>query len=153
MRPRASGTFDQDLGEFDAEVAAALDAEPGRQRDTLEMIASENFAPLAVLQAQGSVLTDKCAEGHPGRRHYGGCEHVDAVERLAREHRPKLILAGPHDNPERWAEVVTTTTHKSMGGPRGGAVRCRAELPRARVAALAERHPLYATLRPFGARP
>ncbi|MDT7655969.1 MAG: glycine hydroxymethyltransferase, partial [Pseudonocardiales bacterium] len=67
--------FDQDLGSFDPEVAAALDAELGRQRDTLEMIASENFAPVAVLQAQGSVLTNKYAEGYPGRRYYGGCEH------------------------------------------------------------------------------
>ncbi|WP_037062666.1 serine hydroxymethyltransferase [Pseudonocardia acaciae] len=243
--------MNQDLGSFDPEVAAALDAELGRQRDTLEMIASENFAPLAVLQAQGSVLTNKYAEGYPGRRYYGGCEHVDVVERLAierltalfgaehanvqphsgaqanaaamhallrpgdtilgldlahgghlthgmrlnfsgrlydvaayhvresdglidaeeverlaREHRPKLILAGwsayprqldfahfrrvadevgaylmvdmahfaglvaagLHDNPVRWADVVTTTTHKTLGGPRGGAILCRAEL-------------------------
>src|SRR4051812_10459320 len=75
--------FDQDLGLFDAEVAAALDAELGRQRGTLEMIASENFAPFAVLQAQGSVLTNKYAEGYPGRRYYGGCEHVDVIEQIA----------------------------------------------------------------------
>ena len=243
--------FDQDLGSFDPEVAAALDAELGRQRDTLEMIASENFAPVAVLQAQGSVLTNKYAEGYPGRRYYGGCEHVDVVEqlaidrlkalfgaehanvqphsgaqanaavmhallrpgdtilgldlahgghlshgmklnfsgrlyniaayhvresdglidadeveRLAKEHQPKLILAGwsayprqldfghfrrvadevgahlmvdmahfaglvaagLHDNPVPYADVVTTTTHKTLGGPRGGAILCRAEL-------------------------
>jgi glycine hydroxymethyltransferase len=243
--------FDQDLGSFDPEVAAALDAELGRQRDTLEMIASENFAPVAVLQAQGSVLTNKYAEGYPGRRYYGGCEHVDVVEqlaidrlkalfgaehanvqphsgaqanaavmhallrpgdtilgldlahgghlshgmklnfsgrlynvaayhvraedglidadeveRLAKEHQPKLILAGwsayprqldfahfrrvadevgahlmvdmahfaglvaagLHENPVPYADVVTTTTHKTLGGPRGGAILCRADL-------------------------
>ncbi|HEV7788287.1 MAG TPA: serine hydroxymethyltransferase [Pseudonocardia sp.] len=243
--------FDQDLGSFDPEVAAALDAELGRQRDTLEMIASENFAPVAVLQAQGSVLTNKYAEGYPGRRYYGGCEHVDVVEqlaidrlkalfgaehanvqphsgaqanaavmhallrpgdtilgldlahgghlshgmklnfsgrlydvaayhvraedglidadeveRLAKEHQPKLILAGwsayprqldfahfrrvadevgahlmvdmahfaglvaagLHENPVSYADVVTTTTHKTLGGPRGGAILCRADL-------------------------
>ena len=58
--------------------------ELARQRDTLEMIASENFVPRAVLQAQGSVLTNKYAEGYPGRRYYGGCEHVDVIEDLAR---------------------------------------------------------------------
>ena len=57
--------------------------ELARQRDTLEMIASENFVPRAVLQAQGSVLTNKYAEGYPGRRYYGGCENVDIVEDLA----------------------------------------------------------------------
>jgi glycine hydroxymethyltransferase len=71
------------LAELDPQVAAAIDAELGRQRRTLEMIASENFAPLAVLQAQGSVLTNKYAEGYPGRRYYGGCEHVDVIEQLA----------------------------------------------------------------------
>src|SRR5690242_2252425 len=71
------------LHELDPEIAAAVDAELGRQQSTLEMIASENFAPLAVMEAQGSVLTNKYAEGYPGRRYYGGCEHVDTVERLA----------------------------------------------------------------------
>jgi glycine hydroxymethyltransferase len=71
------------LAEADPEVAAAVAAELGRQQSTLEMIASENFAPLAVMQAQGSVLTNKYAEGYPGRRYYGGCEHVDVVEQLA----------------------------------------------------------------------
>ncbi|MGA6157438.1 serine hydroxymethyltransferase [Stenotrophomonas sp. NPDC087984] len=71
------------LSELDPEVAAAVDAELHRQRSTLEMIASENFAPAAVMEAQGSVLTNKYAEGYPGRRYYGGCEHVDVIERLA----------------------------------------------------------------------
>ena len=62
------------LAEVDPDVAAAMNGELSRQRDTLEMIASENFVPRAVLQAQGSVLTNKYAEGYPGRRYYGGCE-------------------------------------------------------------------------------
>jgi glycine hydroxymethyltransferase len=76
-------TLNSNLAELDPEIHAAVDAELRRQETTLEMIASENFAPLAVMQAQGSVLTNKYAEGYPGRRYYGGCEHVDVVERLA----------------------------------------------------------------------
>uniref|UniRef100_UPI0018B0118B serine hydroxymethyltransferase n=1 Tax=Catellatospora paridis TaxID=1617086 RepID=UPI0018B0118B len=89
--------MDSPLAEFDPEVHAALRAELGRQRDTLEMIASENFAPLAVLQAQGSVLTNKYAEGYPGRRYYGGCEHVDVVEQLAIE-RVKALFGAAYAN-------------------------------------------------------
>jgi glycine hydroxymethyltransferase len=81
------------LAEVDPEIAAVLDAELGRQRDTLEMIASENFAPRAVLEAQGSVLTNKYAEGYPGRRYYGGCEHVDVAENLARD-RARALFGG-----------------------------------------------------------
>jgi len=84
---------DLDLATFDPEVAAAIDAELDRQRTTLEMIASENFAPLAVLQAQGGVMTNKYAEGYPGRRYYGGCEHVDVTERLAIERIKALFGA------------------------------------------------------------
>ncbi|MHA6627156.1 serine hydroxymethyltransferase [Pseudonocardia sichuanensis] len=71
------------LADTDPEIHAAVLAELARQESTLEMIASENAAPLSVMQAQGSVLTNKYAEGYPGRRYYGGCEHVDVVERLA----------------------------------------------------------------------
>ncbi|TQF73903.1 serine hydroxymethyltransferase [Rhodococcus spelaei] len=81
------------LAELDPEVAAAMNGELARQRDTLEMIASENFVPRAVLQAQGSVLTNKYAEGYPGRRYYGGCEHVDVVENLARERAKEVFGA------------------------------------------------------------
>ncbi|GAA2683000.1 serine hydroxymethyltransferase [Streptomyces aculeolatus] len=81
------------LHEVDPEVAAAVDAELKRQQSTLEMIASENFAPVAVLEAQGSVLTNKYAEGYPGRRYYGGCEHVDVTEELARERVKALFGA------------------------------------------------------------
>ncbi|MEU9174844.1 serine hydroxymethyltransferase, partial [Streptomyces sp. NPDC048420] len=75
--------FNQALHELDPEIAAAVEAELRRQQSTLEMIASENFAPLAVMEAQGSVLTNKYAEGYPGRRYYGGCEHVDVAEQIA----------------------------------------------------------------------
>ncbi|MBA6434550.1 serine hydroxymethyltransferase [Streptomyces sp. GMR22] len=239
------------LCELDPDIAAAVGAELHRQQSTLEMIASENFAPSAVMEAQGSVLTNKYAEGYPGRRYYGGCEHVDVVEqiaidrvkelfgaeaanvqphsgaqanaaamfallspgdtilgldlahgghlthgmkinfsgklyhvvpyhvresdlridmdeveRLAEEHRPKMIVAGwsayprrldfaafrriadevgaylmvdmahfaglvaagLHPNPVPYADVVTTTTHKTLGGPRGGVILSRAGL-------------------------
>ncbi len=246
----ATRVLDGTLAETDPEVHAAVAAELGRQRGTLEMIASENFAPLAVMQAQGSVLTNKYAEGYPGRRYYGGCEHVDVieqlaidrvtalfgadyanvqphsgaqanaaamaallnpgdtilgldlahgghlthgmrlnfsgrlydvaayhvsaedhrvdmaeVERLAHERRPKLIIAGwsayprqldfaefrriadavgaylmvdmahfaglvatgLHPSPVPYADIVTSTTHKTLGGPRGGIILARAE--------------------------
>jgi glycine hydroxymethyltransferase len=233
------------LEHYDPEVYAAIRAELDRQQSTLELIASENFAPVSVMEAQGSVLTNKYAEGYPGRRYYGACEHVDVteklaidrvtqlfgaayanvqphsgaqanaaamfalldpgdtilgldlahgghlthgmrinfsgklyqvvayhvdemnfridmgeVERLALEHRPKLIVAGwsayprqldfaefrriadlvgaylmvdmahfaglvaagLHPSPVPYADVVTTTTHKTLGGPRGGVI-------------------------------
>jgi glycine hydroxymethyltransferase len=81
--PLTDSVTNAPLSEIDPEIAAVLRDELGRQRDTLEMIASENFAPRAVLEAQGSVLTNKYAEGYPGRRYYGGCEHVDVAENLA----------------------------------------------------------------------
>nr|WP_308426359.1 serine hydroxymethyltransferase [Nakamurella endophytica] len=86
--------LDAPLAEADPEVAAAIDAELRRQQNTLEMIASENFAPVAAMQAQGSVLTNKYAEGYPGRRYYGGCENVDVIERLAIERVKGLFGAG-----------------------------------------------------------
>jgi glycine hydroxymethyltransferase len=246
-----ASALDQPLADLDPEVAAAVGGELRRQQGTLEMIASENFAPRAVMQAQGSVLTNKYAEGYPGRRYYGGCAHVDVVERLAtqrvralfgaeaanvqphsgaqanaaamfalldpgdtilgldlahgghlthgmrlnysgklynvvayhvreadmrvdmdeverlaHEHRPRMIVAGwsaytrhldfadfrriaddvgaylmvdmahfaglvaagLHPNPVPYADVTTTTTHKTLGGPRGGVVLSRADL-------------------------
>jgi glycine hydroxymethyltransferase len=241
----SESVLDRSLAEVDPEVAAAVAAELRRQQSTLEMIASENFAPVAVMEAQGSVLTNKYAEGYPGRQYYGGCEHVDVteqlaidrvkdlfgarfanvqphsgaqantavffallspgdtilglslahgghlthgmkinysgkmfdvvpyqvrpddglvdmdeVERLAREHRPRMIIAGwsayprqldfprfraiadevgaylmvdmahfaglvaagLHPSPIPHAHVTTTTTHKTLGGPRGGVI-------------------------------
>ncbi|MBM6621565.1 serine hydroxymethyltransferase [Micrococcaceae bacterium RIT802] len=94
---RDTTVTNQPLSEVDPEIAAVLTAELGRQRNTLEMIASENFAPRAVLQAQGSVLTNKYAEGYPGRRYYGGCEHVDVAENLARD-RVKSLFGAKYAN-------------------------------------------------------
>ncbi|AUZ33961.1 serine hydroxymethyltransferase [Arthrobacter sp. PGP41] len=87
----------QPLAELDPEIAAVLDQELGRQRGTLEMIASENFAPRAVMEAQGSVLTNKYAEGYPGRRYYGGCEYVDIAEQLAID-RVKALFGAEYAN-------------------------------------------------------
>lgn len=86
--------LDEQLAAFDPDVHRAISAELTRQQSTLEMIASENFAPLAVMQAQGSVLTNKYAEGYPGRRYYGGCEHIDVIERLAIDRVKTLFGAG-----------------------------------------------------------
>lgn len=105
--------FESPLSEFDPEVAAAIDGEISRQRGTLEMIASENFVPRAVLQAQGSVLTNKYAEGYPGRRYYGGCEHVDVIEDLARQRAKDLFGAEfanvqPHSGAQANAAVLAS---------------------------------------------
>src|SRR5215213_3057486 len=81
--PDHAAVLGRSLADTDPEVHAQVVAELRRQDRTLEMIASENFAPQAVMEAQGSVLTNKYAEGYPGRRYYGGCEHVDVVEQLA----------------------------------------------------------------------
>jgi glycine hydroxymethyltransferase len=246
--------FNRPLAEVDPEIADVLARELDRQQRTLEMIASENFVPEAVLECQGSVLTNKYAEGYPGKRYYGGCEFVDiaeqlaidrakalfgadhvnvqphagaqanaaayhallqpgdtilglalphgghlthgmklnvsgrlydiapyevsretsridmdAVERIARERRPKLILAGwsayprfldferfraiadevgallmvdmahfaglvaggVHPNPVPYADIVTSTVHKTLGGARGGMILCREEYAKA----------------------
>ena len=85
------------LADADPEVFAAISAELARQESTLEMIASENFAPLAVMQAQGSVMTNKYAEGYPRRRYYGGCEHVDETEQLAID-RLKVLFDADYAN-------------------------------------------------------
>lgn len=239
------------LASFDPEIAEVIDLELRRQQNKLELIASENFVSKAVMEAQGSILTNKYAEGYPGRRYYGGCEYVDVVEqvaidrlkelfgaehanvqphsgaqantavyfaflkpgdtilgmnlahgghlthgspvnisgkcfnivpygvdeithqinydevaKLARQHRPKMIVAGAsaypriidfarmgeiarevgallmvdmahiaglvaaglHPTPIGHADIVTTTTHKTLRGPRGGAILCSAEL-------------------------
>src|SRR6187402_3074910 len=78
---------------FDPDVAGAIDAERRRQEDHLELIASENYTSPRVLEAQGSVLTNKYAEGYPGKRYYGGCEYVDVVEELAIERAKQLFGA------------------------------------------------------------
>src|SRR3712207_939718 len=93
----ADPVLSRSLAETDPEVQAEILAEQARQESTLEMIASENFAPLAVMQAQGSVLTNKYAEGYPGRRYYGGCEHVDVIEQLAID-RLKALFGADYAN-------------------------------------------------------
>ncbi len=87
----------RELSAVDPEVAAAIRDEAGRQNDNLELIASENFVSRAVREAAGSVLTNKYAEGYPGRRYYGGCEFVDRVETLAIE-RAKALFGAEHAN-------------------------------------------------------
>src|SRR3984957_8116344 len=86
--------FAASLSEADPEIAAAISGELGRQRHEIELIASENIVSRAVLEAQGSVLTNKYAEGYPGNRYYGGCEWVDVVETLAIDRAKKLFGAG-----------------------------------------------------------
>ena len=250
MAQFAPDFLNRSLDEVDPQIAAVLADEVGRQQQTLEMIASENFVPEAILECQGSVLTNKYAEGYPGKRYYGGCEFVDvaeqlgidrakelfgaehanlqphsgasansavyhallqpgdtlmglalahgghlshgmkinmsgrlydiaayevspddylidmdAVAELARERKPKMIIAGwsaypryldferfreiadevgalllvdmahfaglvaggVHPSPVPYADVITTTVHKTLGGPRGGMILCRQE--------------------------
>jgi glycine hydroxymethyltransferase len=107
----SDNTFNAPLSEVDPEIAAVLQNELGRQRDFLEMIASENFVPRAVLESQGSVLTNKYAEGYPGKRYYGGCEFVDVAESLAIERAKRLFGAAyanvqPHSGATANAAVL-----------------------------------------------
>jgi glycine hydroxymethyltransferase len=104
--------FDRPLADVDPEVADAIELELGRQRSTLEMIASENFVPQAVLECVGSVLTNKYAEGYPGKRYYGGCEYVDIVEQLAID-RAKALFGAEHANvqPHAGAQANTAVYH------------------------------------------
>ena len=100
------------LVDLDPEVAEAIELERKRQQNTLEMIASENFVPRAVMQSQGSVLTNKYAEGYPGRRYYGGCEYVDIVESLAIS-RVKELFGAEHANvqPHSGAQANNAVMH------------------------------------------
>jgi glycine hydroxymethyltransferase len=104
--------FNLPAADIDPEIAAVLRDELGRQQDTLEMIASENFVPQAVLEAQGSVLTNKYAEGYPGKRYYGGCEYVDIAEQLAID-RAKELFGAEHANvqPHAGAQANTAAYH------------------------------------------
>jgi glycine hydroxymethyltransferase len=104
--------FNRPLAEVDPEISAVLDHELERQQRTLEMIASENFVPQAVLDAQGSVLTNKYAEGYPGKRYYGGCEHVDVAEQLAID-RAKALFGAEHANvqPHAGAQANAAVYH------------------------------------------
>jgi len=113
------GIMNATLAQIDPEIAAVLDRELGRQRDYLEMIASENFVPRSVLQSQGSVLTNKYAEGYPGKRYYGGCEEVDVAEALAIERAKSLFGAAyanvqPHSGATANAAVLHALINKGQ---------------------------------------
>ncbi|MGD0928898.1 MAG: serine hydroxymethyltransferase, partial [Streptosporangiaceae bacterium] len=102
--------FSAALADSDPDIADAIERELGRQRDEIELIASENIVSRAVLEAQGSVLTNKYAEGSPGNRYYGGCQYVDIVERLAIERVTRLFGCAfanvqPHSGASANAEV------------------------------------------------
>ncbi len=117
MTARNDSVMNQGLAQVDPEIAAVLDGELARQRGTLEMIASENFVPRAVLQAQGSVLTNKYAEGYPGKRYYGGCEEVDIAENLAISRAKELFGAEfanvqPHAGAQANAAVLHALINK-----------------------------------------
>ncbi|MEX5730018.1 glycine hydroxymethyltransferase [Rhodovulum iodosum] len=94
VEPRDQGFFTEDLATRDPEIAKAIGLELGRQRDEIELIASENIVSRAVMAAQGSVMTNKYAEGYPGKRYYGGCQFVDIAETLAIERACKLFGVG-----------------------------------------------------------
>ncbi len=104
--------FSRPLAEVDPEIAEVVARELDRQQRTLEMIASENFVPQAVLEAQGSVLTNKYAEGYPGKRYYGGCEWVDVAEQLAID-RAKALFGAEHANvqPHAGAQANAAVYH------------------------------------------
>ncbi len=104
--------FNLPLADVDPEVAHAIGQELERQQRTLEMIASENFVPQAILETQGSVLTNKYAEGYPGRRYYGGCEYVDIIEQLAID-RAKALFGAEHANvqPHAGAQANASVYH------------------------------------------
>ena len=111
-----AGFFSAALDETDPEIAGAIGKELGRQRDEVELIASENIVSRAVLEAQGSVLTNKYAEGLPGKRYYGGCQYVDVVERLAIERVTKLFSCNfanvqPHSGASANAAVFMALMH------------------------------------------
>src|SRR4026209_649346 len=115
MTALPSDYFDRPLAEVDPEVAEAIGRALERQQATLEMIASENFVPQAILECQGSVLTNKYAEGYPGKRYYGGCEHVDVIEQLAIA-RAKALFGAEHANvqPHAGAQANTSVYHSLL---------------------------------------
>ena len=114
--------FSAPLAETDPELAAAIRNELHRQQDGIELIASENIVSAAVLEAQGSVLTNKYAEGYPGRRYYGGCEYVDIVEQLAIDRARKLFGADyanvqPHSGSQANAAVYLAVSYTHLTLP------------------------------------
>ena len=113
-----SNRMSRPLFEVDPDVATAISNEERRQHEGLELIASENFVSEAVLEAMGSVFTNKYAEGYPGKRYYGGCEFTDVVETLARE-RAKKLFGADHAN------VQPHSGSSAEGRPiRGSSISC-----------------------------
>src|SRR2546428_7123107 len=113
------------LYEIDPQVAAAIDNEVRRQHEGLELIASENFVSEAVLEAMGSVFTNKYAEGYPGKRYYGGCEFTDVVEELARE-RAKKLFGAEHANVQPHAgSQANMAAYAAVLQPEIGRASCR----------------------------
>src|SRR5699024_1476653 len=111
INSQVTASLTHDLVELDPEIAGFLDQEFNRQQRGLDMISSVYQTPLAVMPAQGSVLTNKYAEGYPGRRYYGGCEHADSVERLAIERVKNLFESEfanvqPHSGAQANAAVM-----------------------------------------------
>ena len=135
--PAMDPTLGSSLADADPEVFASISAELARQESTLEMIASENFAPLAVMQAQGSVMTNKYAEGYPGRRYYGGCEYVD-VDRAAGDRPAEGALR--RRLRQRPATLRRPGERRGHGGPRSA----RRHDPRPRARPRRPPHPRHA---------
>ena len=106
-----SSSLQEPLSVVDPEIYAVVEGELSRQRSTLEMIASENFVPYGVLEAQGSVLTNKYAEGYPGRRYYGGCEWVDVAENLAID-RAKSLFGADYVNVQPHAGAQANSANR-----------------------------------------
>src|SRR6267142_209893 len=119
-RPMKNNPMYRPLYEADPQIAAAIDNETRRQHEGLELIASENFVSEAVLEAAGSVFTNKYAEGYPGKRYYGGCEFTDVVENLARD-RAKQLFGAEHANVQphagSQANMATYFTFLEPGDP------------------------------------
>src|SRR4030095_8275704 len=112
IAPVTDGFFSAHLADADPELYRSLTEELHRQQDQIELIASENIVSLAVLEAQGSVLTNKYAEGYPAKRYYGGCEFVDVIEQLAID-RAKALFGAEHANvqPHAGAQAKTAASH------------------------------------------
>src|SRR6266446_1866861 len=124
------------IADFDPELWAAIQGETRRQEDHLELIASENYASPAVLQAQGTVLTNKYAEGYPGKRYYGGCEYVDEAERLAIDRAKQLFGAEfanvqPHSGSQANAAVYMSMLSHGGHLTHGAAVNFSGKMYRA----------------------
>ena len=123
-----SGFFTASIADGDPEVADAIGKELGRQQHEIELIASENIVSQAVLEAAGSVLTNKYAEGYPGKRYYGGCQYVDIAEQLAIERAKKLFACGfanvqPHSGSQAnqgvFMALAQARRHHPRPDPRG----------------------------------